>query len=144
MPSKSNLGEANRGQKCLIYVRHDKYAIICYPQSTDPLPCGTPPDSGGEFLVCSRTMFRCLTCAQHDKAAVFQTEEQKFILSFRTRSGEISQAHMRYFTFVQYDTKVPWCAVLTSKSNSKNQPALSKSQLNRIALLEIVRALCEC
>ncbi|MBQ4063098.1 MAG: hypothetical protein IJC92_02330, partial [Bacteroidaceae bacterium] len=26
---------------------------------------------------------------------------------------------MRYFTFVQYDTKVPRCAVLTSKSNSK-------------------------
>ena len=26
----------------------------------------------------------------------------------------------------------------------KKQPALSKSQLNRIALLEIVRALCEC
>ena len=52
--------------------------------------------------------------------------------------------HLRYFTFVQYDTKVPWCAVLTSKSNSKKPPALSKSQLNRIALLEIVRALFEC
>ena len=36
----------------LRYSRDDKYTIICYPQSTDPLPCGTPPDSGGEFLVC--------------------------------------------------------------------------------------------
>ena len=57
MPSKSNLGEANRVQRCLICARHNKYTIICYPQSTDPLPCGTPPDSGGEFLVCS-----CATC----------------------------------------------------------------------------------
>ena len=38
----------------LKYSRHDKYTIICYPQNTDPLPCGTPPDSGGEFLVCIR------------------------------------------------------------------------------------------
>ena len=43
--------------RCLPSVQHDKYAIICYPQSTDPLPCGTPPNLGGEFLVCS-----CATC----------------------------------------------------------------------------------
>ena len=40
----------------LRYSRHDKYTIICYPQSTDPLPCRTPPDSGGEFLVYICTM----------------------------------------------------------------------------------------
>ena len=84
-----------RVQGCLTCVRHDKYAITCYPQSTDPLPCGTPPNSGGEFLVCSCatcdlpllvlsklisfifhllsvicTLFRCLTCARHDKYAI--------------------------------------------------------------------------
>ena len=47
----------NRVQRCLTYVRNGKYTIICYPQSTDPLPCGTPPNLGGEFLVCS-----CATC----------------------------------------------------------------------------------
>ena len=34
----------------LRYSRHNKYTIICYPQSTDPLPCGTPPDSGGRVF----------------------------------------------------------------------------------------------
>ena len=89
MPSKSNLGEANRVQRCLSCARHNKYTIICYPQSTDPLPCGTPPNSGGEFLVCICTtcdlsllvlsklisfifaLFnRCLSCARNDKYAI--------------------------------------------------------------------------
>ena len=54
----------------LRYSRHGKYAIICYPQSTDPLPCGTPPDSGGEFLVSICATFRCLTCARHGKYTI--------------------------------------------------------------------------
>ena len=61
-----------------VRVPHDKYTIICYPQSTDPFPCGTPPDSGGEFLVCSCYLYsvifalfnRCLTCARHGKYTI--------------------------------------------------------------------------
>ena len=108
MPSKSNLGEANRKQRCLTYVRHDnnktlfchfehaveksththlryftfvqydKYAIICYPQSTDPLPCGTPPDSGGEFLVCI-----CTTC---DLSLLVLSKLFAFALNFNPTS----------------------------------------------------------